>query len=154
MKQRTDVTYLIRRMLYAIVFIAAGLGAAFFLEYRLNYSRYAVFISISIVIALGVSMNLYNYFTVFFHEEDDALIITYGLFKKKIAIVYALIQRCVIKENAVDKLFKTKQISVFYPDFRGIITEQTLGLKAKYADLLSAHILKRMSGEESKFPVR
>ncbi len=151
-RQRADATYLLRRIIYAVIFELIGLGFAILLDLRLNYPWRAIFISISVVIALGLSMNLYNYFTVFFHEADDALMITYGISKKHIAIAYATVQRCVVKENIVDKIFKTKQLSIFYCDYKGLIAEQMLGLKASYAELLSAHILKRMNGEDSDFP--
>lgn len=152
-KQKTDITYLIRRIIYALVFIAIGLGAALFLEYRFKYSWVVIFAGITAFIVIGIAMNAVNYFTTKFYEENDALIIEYGLSKKKITIIYSSINRCVIKQSKIDKLFKTKQLSIFCPDYKGIISEQILGLKADYADVLSNYIMLRLNGSEGDFPI-
>ncbi|NCA67187.1 MAG: hypothetical protein EOM87_03880 [Clostridia bacterium] len=153
MKIKTDKTFLIRSLIFSALFAALGLGMAHFLNIRYGYSRIALFAGICGVIIIGIAMNIYIYATTNFYEEGDALVIENGFSKKKTVLNYTLIRSCALKCGSVDKLFKTKTLAIHYPDYKGIVFEKALGLKADYADKLATHIAKRMRGEDSEFPL-
>lgn len=149
--QKTNVTYLLRRIIYAALIIAIGYGVSWVLSF-FNYPQMTIFLVIVAVAVFGIILNIINHFTTRFYEDGEALIIQKGFRGKKYAIVYAIITRCVINTGAVDNLFKTKQITIVYPDYKGISTRESLGLSAEYADKLIEHIKKKMKGEDSIFP--
>ncbi len=149
--QKNDISFLIRRLALAPLIILIGYGVSVLLA-AFDYPKMTLFAIISGVVLIGTILNIINHLTTFFYEELDSLVIKRGLRGKAHCIPYQTIIKCTVREGLFDKIFKTKQVIIHYPDYKGIQLNETLGLKSSDAERLAAHINNRHNGESTEFP--